>query len=374
MLKRAIARLVVILVATAFALIGFEAFAHVIPAILPRAIQYELGFVKARVVVDPSGDRMEEAINSFDGVVWHAQLDSHGFRRLGPSDSGGHPFALVLGDSMSFCWGVEASDCWVSQLQRRTGRTFVDFGLPGTGSLSHYDVLEAHLAAAGPKLVIWQFFLNDFHEDWERTRVSPQSPNSGAHRGAAAWLLDGHVFLQGHSAVYALIKFAKNRTAVVAMGGGLQYVLRPAWIYNLTHTYTDLSEPDVAAGFQLSMESLEHARQLTAKYGARFVVVVAPVKERVYWTRIRTLRVWPDGFDPGRADQAILDFCRQHGIASIDLADSLRAAGEVRPDLYFTFDDHWTPAGNDVVANQLYDYLNRRGMLSLNSDSAPGPQ
>jgi hypothetical protein len=265
-----------------------------------------------------------------------------------------------VGDSFSFCYGVEASDCWVTRLEEATRHRFVDLGLPGTGSLAHYEALEEYLRQGTPRLVLWQFFMNDFHEDWEA--IAEQQHTSMMRRGPRTWLLRSHAFLQNHSAIYALIKAAKNRAAVVD-ADGLNYVLRPAWIYNLNRTYSDLTSPDVAAGFEATKASLDRAARLITQRGGQLVVVVAPVKERVYWERLRRLRVWPNQFDPGRADAALTEFCRQRGIAIIDLFDALHQAGLIRTDLYFEYDDHWTPAGNVIVANQIREYLERARLL-----------
>lgn len=349
--------------ASMLGLVIVESFARLVPTVLPLAARYELGLAKANRRIDPDGHRVEEYVNVLDQVTWHATLRDRGFRDLPTDDASKRPVGAVVGDSMSFCWGVNASDCWVTHLGQAAGEPFTDLGLPGTGSLSHYEVLRDHLTHASPRIVLWQFFVNDFNDDWETIAASRH--RALGSRGPGAWLLRSHAFLQRHSATYALVKVVKNRAAIVD-AGGLSYVLRPAWIYNLTRTFTDLASPEVAAGLEASMDSLDRAVALTREHNARLIVVIAPSKERVYWQRLQALPVWPKDFDPGRADAVIKDFCRQRGIAVLDLFDVLRDAASRRTDLYFRYDDHWTPAGNAVVADRISEYLSHDGLLATN--------
>ena len=72
---------------------------------------------------------------------------------------------VVVGDSFSFCY-VEYEDCWVDLLATQHGFSMVNLGLVATGSISHQNVLNTFGLPHSPKLVIWQWYGNDFNDDY----------------------------------------------------------------------------------------------------------------------------------------------------------------------------------------------------------------
>lgn len=105
------ARLAVAVASIVATCLGFELAARAIPAILPIAVRHELGLTRARSQVVKGDDHVEEYVNPLDQVTWHVRRDDHGFRRLPSEKLDEQPVGVVVGDSFSFCWGVEASDC-----------------------------------------------------------------------------------------------------------------------------------------------------------------------------------------------------------------------------------------------------------------------
>jgi hypothetical protein len=55
---------------------------------------------------------------------------------------------------------------------------------------------------------------------------------------------------------------------------------------------------------------------------------------------------------------AVKEFCRQESIEFISLTESLRRGTALGRQLYFTYDDHWTPLGHETVANTINNYIN----------------
>jgi hypothetical protein len=56
-------------------------------------------------------------------------------------------------------------------------------------------------------------------------------------------------------------------------------------------------------------------------------------------------------------ESAVKEFCQQESIGFISLTESLRQSIALGRQLYFTYDDHWTPIGHEVVANTIYHYI-----------------
>lgn len=339
----------------AIAVLIFEVFARLVGVATPA--------LRETVAIDKDGMRLHTISNGYDRVTWHFRETPDGFRDFGPMpDDRGH-FALLVGDSFTFCHQVEAVDCWSTILQEKTGHGFVNLGLTGTASISHSRVLEAHLGTVQPRIVLWQFFLNDFIEDWLLSSQEgfDAGPTAWTERWSR-WLLMAHIYAEKRSRAYGVLSRAVQRVQVHDVDG-FTYVWHPAWIYGLTRVGTDLLRADVAQGWEMTKEALLQAHRITAAQGASLIVLVAPARERVYWDRIQALGPWPPDFDPGRLDRLVVEFCAKNGIDVLDLYEGLAQSAKQHLDLYYRLDIHWTPVGNRVVARLVEEYLRRLGRL-----------
>ena len=62
----------------------------------------------------------------------------------------------------------------------------------------------------------------------------------------------------------------------------------------------------------------------------------------------------------GRLDmkeEVFKEFCQKESIDFISLTEPLRQKVALGEQLYFTYDDHWTPLGHEVVANTINEFL-----------------
>jgi hypothetical protein len=96
--------------------------------------------------------------------------------------------------------------------------------------------------------------------------------------------------------------------------------------------------------------------------GARLMVVIAPLKARVYWewieSQIAPERLRGDVYPRMRwfrADLAALiaETCAAEGVECLDLAPALRDAAARGRYVYLHHDPHWSPLGHDVVAEAI---------------------
>ena len=56
-------------------------------------------------------------------------------------------------------------------------------------------------------------------------------------------------------------------------------------------------------------------------------------------------------------EDVIREFCNKEEIEFVSLTKRLRSAIQNGRQAYYTYDQHWTPIGHQVVAEVLYDYL-----------------
>ena len=62
-------------------------------------------------------------------------------------------------------------------------------------------------------------------------------------------------------------------------------------------------------------------------------------------------------------EQVFKEFCEKESIEFVSLTVPLRNDAAVGQQVYFTYDDHWTPIGHEVVANTINDFLNESSEL-----------
>jgi hypothetical protein len=56
-------------------------------------------------------------------------------------------------------------------------------------------------------------------------------------------------------------------------------------------------------------------------------------------------------------ESVVRDFCREQGLAFVSTTVPLRDAMQRGEQVYYSYDQHWTPQGNAVVASVLEQFL-----------------
>jgi len=62
-------------------------------------------------------------------------------------------------------------------------------------------------------------------------------------------------------------------------------------------------------------------------------------------------------------ESAVKEFCRQESIGFISLTELLREGIAQGRQLYFTYDDHWTPIGHEAAANTISHYIHEHPVV-----------
>ena len=127
---------------------------------------------------------------------------------------------------------------------------------------------------------------------------------------------------------------------------------------------------------------LNKIKKICKKNNFRFIVLYAPDKphvimplfeEKLSAQNIRSfLELKKKGLPSPQKTKSILyknlnaeedvirEFCNKEEIEFVSLTKRLRSAIQNGRQAYYTYDQHWTPIGHQVVAEVLYDYLNRK--------------
>ncbi len=298
---------------------------------------------------------------------WNGRV---GFRSPQP-ETGGFD-AVAIGDSHTFCF-VELADCWVTLLNDRYKLNLVNMGQPVTGAWSHeklyFDfVAKPELKLRQPKLVIWQFFSNDFNDDYvlaqlngvNRTPPPANLPAESVPEGTLArWLTD-------NSALYALIEtLSQGSGSTLSPRSAVQIGDKALYFNDLyTAVVTDMTQARNLEGETLSYAAMLRSRALVEQNGGAFVIVVIPTKDEVYRPLTEPLmgKSLLDGFAAPRL--RMLDFCATQKLTCFDALPTLQAAAAGNTVLVYHADDsHLNPMGNRALANGIGAFLVSKGLV-----------
>lgn len=283
--------------------------------------------------------------------------------------------AVVLGDSFAFCF-TERADCWVTHLEQDKGLGIVNLAQPGTGSHSHWMILQGFGAPLTPPLVLWQFFGNDFNDDYglfsARGLLAP-IPDEAEVGGDGGDESEIRSWLRTRSALYAVLesvlpggrpyrdpnaaKFDERYSTILPTGEQLQFgqPYEPGAM--------DMSRAVNQAGYEISRAAFNSARELVASWGGKLAIVLVPTREEVYESL--TAEALGDDLAAIRSARlAMLELCAELQLVCYDALADLRARAATSELLYYSDDLHLNPRGNRVFAQRLRDWLDANDMLA----------
>ncbi len=318
--------------------------------------------------------------------------DAHGFRN--PEQREQYDIVAV-GDS--FVAGSHVSDehAWVDLLRQRTGQSIYNLGVSGTDPLVYLNNFVTVGRKLKPETVLLMLYEgNDF-------RDAPPVPKAAAGMKRAAikdptlsigFLTKASPVTQGLRRLtedvlaqvgadapvpgYAdTVGFMPLRIATPA--GVQAYSFEPKRLL-----YLGDSEQAFAASsdWQNVRDVLEQFVMLSQRDGFRLVIAYAPsaphvvlplaagqipAQQLLNFARMQGKGL-PDDADTYKQqvlarldsqENVWMAWCRERGVECVSTTRPLREAAAGGRQVYFTYDQHWTPDGNAVVAGVLAGYL-----------------
>jgi lysophospholipase L1-like esterase len=291
------------------------------------------------------------------------KVDALGFRNRWPWPE--QSAVVVLGDSVTFGYGVAENEAWSALLARAVpDRPLVNLALIGGGPQQYLRIYETFGASLAPKLVIVGLWpLNDFanarmFDQWVRSGVGgnymvfrdfgPRRPvrfnirslteslNQYFYWKVYPILRQSHLFNLTRVVGQSLVRTGGAPPRIMEFPDGSRIELIPG----------DLKRRSAQAradrrGFTLLLESLERLHDATSRRGAHTLVLLQPGKEEVYLPLVG--EPVPDQTADLRAafDRA--------GIEYLDLTPAFRKKAAEGARLFFETDSHPNPAGHDVI-------------------------
>lgn len=326
------------------------------------------------------------------GIVHiHLTIDRFGFRN---TDLQQHYPIVAVGDSFTAGSNVSDDQAWPVLLSRKLGTPIYNLGVSGTDPrvyLNNFATLGVHFE---PRTAIFMIYEgNDFKYATPPPptpgRPRPSSPSLGTRVERMAKASPVTVGLRTLSHEY-LEKIGDDRPipdwfdemgwmplAIETPRGFNYYSFRPKRLLYLYGTESALQE---RPQWQATSAVFDDIYRFTHKRHIRLIFVYVPSKPHV------ALAVAGAGSAPaeqlhrflgyvghqlpdrktlerqvfarlGNQEKLFMDFCRKRGYECLSTTAALKAATADGVQAYYTYDQHFTPDGNRIVADRIADYL-----------------
>jgi len=347
------------------------------------AIVFTVGFLELLVIVHvidfrttlgtPVSEPWQHPANLLDSTLLHIhkpydrwlwdgieyRYDQYGLRNETDLESAE---LVVVGDSFVAGLGVPAKDILTTQLSSQLDRPVANLAQSWYGPQQELELLRRYGLRLNPKVCVWVFFEGNDLADLSRYKM--------ATRDWEMYSKDFHSFRQR--------SFTKN--AIVALSGLLhslptrrvpQAYLRttPSGIFTSslsqkTRLYFHYKGFHLSDDDRTALEDLRvilgQAHNLCHGAGAKFLLVFAPTKFRVYrdvteFDPHTQERYWVINDLPQKLEAMLFkDFPDGK---FLDLTTPLVEQTKQKPLLYFAYDSHWSAEGHRVVASAIANVL-----------------
>lgn len=266
------------------------------------------------------------------------------FTDIGFRDDGldKEPYAIAIGDSFVWGYGVNGNEIWTEILEGKLNKDIVNLAMPGFSVMQYYYLLRKY----GLKFTLSVVFIgyytgNDYNDslafkEWKDARTDLSLPayfmrkenrrDALRQKGFRKRLSK---FLQRNSIIYKLLRevdikraFDPKQKTIVTKKGDL--------IFSATNEISDRwkesYKEDFKNGWELTKEYLDKIKDLCSKEGVVLYLLLIPSKEEVYCDYIA------EKFSLNKGEKnnilynyiAIKEFCKDEGIAYIDLLPEFR--------------------------------------------------
>lgn len=323
----------------------------------------------------------------FGTIECIARTDERGYRNAATADQ----YDIVaLGDSFTEGSGVSDADPWPAHLAKVSQRTVCNLGMSGYDPFHYLESLRRVGISLKPSLVICVLYEgNDF-----RSSASDEKRRSPSLSKKFSEYVDRSPLIKAidNSITNSFGSIGADRPlpnadliawlplTVPDSPHGRNYAFEPKQLRDLLQTQ-DAFEND--KHWHNPRGQIGEMNELCKKAGAQFVLVLAPTKARVVLplvanrlnaSHVRSFAAIdykkplpPEGEFLAelltRADakeQTLASWCASESIPFFSPAVALRSAIAEGNQVYYTYDQHWSPTGHDVFAHALFTFITEK--------------
>lgn len=313
--------------------------------------------------------------------------DGRGFRNAATP---GHATIVTLGDSLVEGAHVSDEHPWPVKLAERTGLSIYSLGMSGYSPVRHLAALKQYGLALKPDCVICMLYEGN---DFRSAKSVHQDTGYGLRKLLEVYLKQSPIVLSlDHLLIntFGGIGDSSRVKGIDALSwlplrapdgpDGKYYAFAPKQVTEALLTEDFFEDSD---RWEALVSILQDMKQTCDSAGCRLVIAFAPTKAHVVLPLVID-RVPPDKllaflkigskreFDAAMLksdllpcldarEEVVKRWCDTQGLSFISLTEPLRRAAEGRQ-VYFTYDQHWTPLGHEAVADFIADFCAREGI------------
>jgi len=295
---------------------------------------------------------------------------------------------LVLGDSFVEAMHVPLQDTFPRLLESRLRTAVGDMrvevisaGVSGYGTASEVLYFEDEGKRFAPDLVVLAFYPGNDVKNNSPTledKLKPVYVDGRLDRVAGDARAAERRGVLGRSAAYQYIRqLVLTRQPALAQALVRLGVLRPEAVRRAPDragvpvdywVYAPTPDAEWAEAWGHTERLLERLRQSVAASGARLAIAVLSAREQVYpasWQAVLAAHpaMAPLPWDLDAPQRRVESWCAQHQVPCVTLAGPFREAAQAgAAPLHFHYDGHFTPAGHQLAARVLADFVTAQGV------------
>ncbi len=337
---------------------------------------------------------------AYPDIEYTLTTDKRGFR----NQSDFEEYDLIaIGDSFTEGSNIADNQTWPALLAQKTQLTVYNLGMSAGNPASYLETLSKFGLQLSPKIVLCTLYegndfrdanfrnKNSFRERLNRYADSSPVRNALKHFLIRSLASNPSARTKGNSQSEAGQRNeakspAADKTAHgplswlpvgIPEGSGSRYYTFK--VKRLLDHYVTRGTFAQSKGCKKTCESLARIKEICSRNKARLIVLYAPDKPHtivpllngiVTPQQIRAFMALREkNLPPAEKLMGVVagclevqqstfkDFCRAESIEFLSLTAPLREAISRGKQAYFTYDQHWTPIGHEIVANALSTYL-----------------
>jgi hypothetical protein len=337
-------------------------------------------------------------------IEYTLTTDKRGFRNRTDFDKYD---VVVLGDSFAEGSNVTDDEIWVNLLAQKSSLTVCNLGMAAGHPGTYLEAFKRFGADLSPKLVLCMVYEgNDFRdsnfqrEDTFGHRLSNYFKRSPLRLALEELMIrrlgsaesktsedsvtssDSHVESEKADAYTTRVSALSWLPVAVPDGPDAKF-----YAFTVKSLLADFQNRDTflhSKGCQQTFVNLRQIKEICNAENIRLVIVYAPDKPHVLLPLIQH-KVPPENLLAFMAlkennlpiaeelmdtvltrveikESEVKEFCRRESVKFVSLTEPLRKGIAHGRQLYFTYDDHWTPIGHVVAENTIFRYIDEHSM------------
>jgi len=260
------------------------------------------------------------------------RFNRHGFRDSRDISKARRDGIIMVGDSISFGWGVEEVHRLSERLEKSFGKPVYNISMPGNLNMTERLIRYAGKLGARAQTVIIVFAPEARLQNYHAESIKPISQRSGS-----PLLRMIKEYLTLNSALYTLLTSFVHQNAVLRN-----------WAVDIGLITTSDEGIPLQRYDQATIDSsVRRLREITF-LAKRSVIVLAPA--RGIWNEKTSISA-------RRIHKALVHQITDAGLDVVDPMPAFEKGGNVL-DYFYKTDGHWSPAGHALVADLIAARLN----------------